>query len=165
MKKKLSKIDWVYIVVIIVCVLGELLLPATGKLVLLDELCGGVIVAILGLWFLKGTAITWSSCGWKNRILFSMLTVLMLGVSMILAKDAALDLIQGSTTVELTDCSVEKRSGSLGVIGLDYYLWGTDADGKEYRFTISGSDYERLKREKEVTVLGYVNTERVIAYR
>ena len=163
--KKVAIFDGVCVVIILAGIIGGLLLPVTGKLVLVDELCGGIAVLGTGLWLCKIAVNAWRAGNKKNGMLFSALTALLIAVSIVMAKDAVLDLMQGSTTVTLSDCSVEKRGASRGIISLDYYLTGTDEQGNTYTFEISGEDYMRLENKPSVTVEGYVNTGRVITYR
>lgn len=161
--KKLTTFDYVCAAVILVGVIGGFLFPATGRLVLLDELCGGLTVLGAGIWFIK-PAIMARRSG-KSLFLPCALAAVLMIVSIMITKDAVLDLAVGSATVTLTDCSVETRGSSRGITSLDYYLVGKADEDTTCRFEISGKDYERLKHKNTVVVTGYLNSGRIITYQ
>jgi len=160
--KKLIIFDVFCSILVLMGLLGGILLPVTGELVLLDELCAGIMLLGSGLWCVK-FVISMSKSG-KDFLWSSLLVALFLIVSVVISKDAIHDIIDGRKAVNLYDCYVEKQETSKGITSLDYYLIGETKAGESYRFEISGSDYQRLESVSEVTVTGYLNSERIISY-
>lgn len=131
----------------------------------MGEICKDIAVFALFAWLLKETVQTWRLADWKKRIVHIVLTIAVLGGSLLLTKNTVLDIMNGSTTLRLTNCSVENSHTSRGIVSLRYYLEGTSEDGQEYKFMISGADCEALKRQNTVTITAYIHTKRVISYQ
>jgi hypothetical protein len=145
---------------------GEFLIPNTGELALLDELLGAIFLLAVGAELLKMTINLWKTSQWFHRLLFCALTIVFLGVGAWVVKDVALDLAQGSTTIHLSHCTVDKTR-RIRSFHVRYYLYGTDDSGKRHRFKITSEEYYRLYSPttpyiQSIRVVGYVHTGRVI---
>lgn len=162
MKKKLNTFDKVIICIVILCFVIALLIPTISSMVLLEECCNAIYFFSIGIWLAKLVIRVKNKENLKNIIIIILLMLVFFGVATMKAKNILVDAFNGEKTVMLSNLELEKRSSKRGIFSLHYYLKGTDNNGKEYRFKISGNEYEKILREDRVSINGFENTGRVV---
>jgi len=164
MRVTMGKLETVLLTVAAAGVVGTLLLPASGSLVLLRELVGIVPILAGGLWLVKVMVMIYNQKGWKDMLLLACVAAVLLGVSVLKIGRTAADATQGSQRAVLYNCDVETTMGTKGIFSLSYKLRGVDASGERYRLYLSGSDAQKLKDADTVTVEYYAHTKRVVVF-
>lgn len=162
MKKKLNIFDKVIICIVIICFVIALLIPTISTMVLFEECCNTILFLSIGIWLVKLVINIKNKENLKNIIIIVLLMLVFFGVATMNAKDILADIFNGEKTIMLSNFELEKRSSKRGIFSLHYYLKGTDNNGKEYRFKISGNEYEKILRQDRVSVKGFENTGRVV---
>ena len=159
--KKIEIFDWIYVSAFLVFVISGVFMPKAGKLALVDvaidsiNLCGISVYLILKIKKFK--------IGLRKNI-FLYLVCLVFGLSSLWnTKNFVLDLVLGPQKIQLYDIGIEKRQSAKGIIGLHYYLKGTDENGDRHTIEISGSDYNRMKvnTSDSIVFTYYKNTNRL----
>lgn len=162
-KKKLFYIIILFITV--VCLLSSIFIPETGQLVLLKEFFTILLMIILAVAIGKSLPSVFKSKKYLKSILVILVFIILCFVSVFKSADIFMDIITGTETITLHNCSTD-RSPSIKVFWRQhYYLRGLDSSGKAYRFRISESDYNNLKETDEVTVSCYKNTQRIVEFK
>lgn len=162
-KKKLFYIIILFITV--VCLLSGIFIPETGQLVLLKEFFTILLMIILAVAIGKSLPSVFKSKKYLKSILVILVFIILCFVSVFKSADIFMDIITGTETITLHNCSTD-RSPSIKVFWRQhYYLRGLDSSGKAYRFRISESDYNNLKETDEVTVSCYKNTQRIVEFK
>lgn len=162
-KKKLFYIIILFITV--VCLLSGIFIPETGQLVLLKEFFTVLLMIILAVAIGKSLPSVFKSKKHLKSILVILVFIILCFVSVFKSADIFMDIITGTETITLHNCSTD-RSPSIKVFWRQhYYLRGLDSSGKAYRFRISESDYNNLKETDEVTVSCYKNTQRIVEFK
>ena len=162
-KKKLFYIIILFITV--VCLLSSIFIPETGQLVLLKEFFTILLMIILAVAIGKSLPSVFKSKKYLKSILVILVFVILCFVAVFKSADIFMDIITGTETITLHNCSTD-RSPSIKVFWRQhYYLRGLDSSGKAYRFRISESDYNNLKETDEVTVSCYKNTQRIVEFK
>lgn len=161
-KSKLNVFDKVIIVIVIICFIVALLIPPISSLVLLEELCNAILFYSIAIWLIKLAIGIKNSQTFKKIIIILLLMLVLLGIATMKAKNILFDVFNGEKNIILSNLEIEKRSTKRGIFSLKYYLNGTDNNGKEYRFEISGDAYEKILQEDIISVRGFENTGRVI---
>jgi len=160
--KGISKFNIILITVAVVTTISASLIPEIGKFALLNEvsliLLMGAVTAILVKALL--TIIKFKKV---SGFLFGAAVALLIGmVAVSKTINTVKDYIAGPEWITLSECEVERRTGTKGVFSLKYYLKGEDGIGKSYRFILPGKEYESLHGVDSVSVLGYKNTGRIV---
>ena len=162
-KKKLFYIIILFITV--VCLLSGIFIPETGQLVLLKEFFTVLLMIILAVAIGKSLPSIFKSKKYLKSILVILVFIILCFVSVFKSADIFMDIITGTETITLHNCSTD-RSPSIKVFWRQhYYLRGLDSSGKAYRFRISESDYNNLKETDEITVSCYKNTQRIVEFK
>lgn len=162
-KKKLFYIIILFITV--VCLLSGIFIPESGQLVLLKEFFTVLLMIILAVAIGKSLPSVFKSKKHLKSILVILVFIILCFVSVFKSADIFMDIITGTETITLHNCSTD-RSPSIKVFWRQhYYLRGLDSSGKAYRFRISESDYNNLKETDEVTVSCYKNTQRIVEFK
>lgn len=159
--KKVKTFDLVYISALLVIVIAGVFMPKTGKLAMVDVAIDGIILwgifvyLVLKIKKLKG-------CIRKNIYLYVVSLVLVL-FSLWNTKNLVFDLVLGPQEIKLYNIGIENRQSYIGIIGLHYYLRGTDENGDRHIIEISGSDYNFMKGNTVDTMVltYYENTDRL----
>ena len=165
MKRKIRKIKKYEIrlaVLALIVIVMNFVIPKTGSLVLLDELCGVAIFVIIGIWAVCRLA----DKGKKEETIGKVICILIAAISLItavwLGSKIIRDLSAGPETVILTDLQVNHYQGHSGIFSSHYYMIGTDSQGEKFRAEISGRDYTELSGEDRVTITYYRYTDRIL---
>lgn len=162
-KKKLFYIIILFIT--FVCLLSSIFIPETGQLVLLKEFFTILLMIILAVAIGKSLPSIFKSKKYLKSILVILVFIILCFVAVFKSADIFMDIITGTETITLHNCSTD-RSQSIKVFWRQhYYLRGLDSSGKAYRFRISESDYNNLKETDKVTVSCYKNTQRIVEFK
>lgn len=162
-KKKLFYIIILFITV--VCLLFGIFIPESRQLVLLKEFFTVLLMIILAVAIGKSLPSVFKSKKHLKYILVIFVFIILCFVSVFKSADIFMDIITGTETITLHNCSTD-RSPSIKVFWRQhYYLRGLDLSGKAYRFRISESDYNNLKETDEITVSCYKNTQRIVEFK
>ena len=164
MKRKIQTYEIILCIFVLAVVAAGLLMPKTGPLVMIDEICD--IVAIWTVCIYVIVRIIQS----RGRFQASVKAVRILVIAacvvigVLFTGSTALDLVSGPETARLTDIQVSRSQAHTGIFSLHYYLTGTDSRGERVRLEISGDDYTRLSGSSSVTVEYYRHTGRIVKY-
>ena len=101
----------------------------------------------------------------KQKIIRNIIMVCCIIICLWFSKGIALDVINGAKEETLSDVTVSRYQGPSGIISLHYYLVGTDESGDTIRLEISADDYSNLSMKRQIQVVYYENTRRVIECR
>lgn len=166
--EKMTKKKLFYIIILfitVVCLLSGIFIPETGQLVLLKEFFTVLLMIILAVAIGKSLPSIFKSKKYLKSILVILVFIILCFVSVFKSADIFMDIITGTETITLHNCSTD-RSPSIKVFWRQhYYLRGLDSSGKAYRFRISESDYNNLKETDEITVSCYKNTQRIVEFK
>ena len=163
-KRKIQTYEIILCIFVLAVVAAGLLMPKTGSLVMIDEICD--IVAIWTVCIYVIVRIIQS----RGRFQASVKAVRILVIAacvvigVLFTRSTALDLVSGPVTAQLTDIQVSRSQAHTGIFSLHYYLTGTDSRGERVRLEISGDDYTRLSGSSSVTVEYYRHTGRIVKY-
>ena len=163
-KRKIQTYEIILCIFVLAVVAAGLLMPKTGSLVMIDEICD--IVAIWTVCIYVIVRIIQS----RGRFQASVKAVRILVIAacvvigVLFTGSTALDLVSGPETARLTDIQVSRSQAHTGIFSLHYYLTGTDSRGERVRLEISGDDYTRLSGSSSVTVEYYRHTGRIVRY-
>ncbi len=145
-----------------VLVLCSVIIPEIGKITLLNELLGIMVMGSVIVMLVKALIATVRSRKTLNILVLSAVVLVIGIVAGFKSVNVIKDVTSGPEWITISNCEVEKRNTSRGIFGLNYYLKGEDLNGDVYRFSISGKEFDILNGEDEVSVLCYKNTERIV---
>ena len=156
--KRLKKQEIIFFVLVLAVIAAGLLLPKTGELVLLDELCNSSVLWIVCVYVVVKVVRNKAS----GKALGAGLVIVCFALALWFSKDLVLDLSAGSQTIELRDIQVSESQGHTGIFSHHYYLTGSDNEDEILRLEISGEDYGRLQQGQTVRVEYYKHTGRIV---
>lgn len=165
MKNWLKRADSIFYVLVFVVIGVGLLLPKTGPMALLDELFDVLIIWIAGAYIIYKLVRKGKMYDSKQKIIRNIIMVCCIIICLWFSKGVALDVINGAKEETLSDVTVSRYQGPSGIISLHYYLVGTDESGDTIRLEISADDYSNLSMKRQIQVVYYENTRRVIECR
>ena len=154
MKRKIQTYEIILCIFVLAVVAAGLLMPKTGSLVMIDEICD--IVAVWTVCIYVIVRIIQS----RGRFQASVKAVRIL----VIAACVVIGVLFTGSTAQLTDIQVSRSQAHTGIFSLHYYLTGTDSRGERVRLEISGDDYTRLSGSSSVTVEYYRHTGRIVRY-
>ena len=158
MMKKINKVEILLVILVLIVITAGLLLPKTGELVLLDELCNSSVLWIVCVYVVVKVVRNKAS----GKALGAGLVIVCFALALWFSKDLVLDLSAGSQTIELRDIQVSESQGHTGIFSHHYYLTGSDNEDEILRLEISGEDYGRLQQGQTVRVEYYKHTGRIV---
>lgn len=163
-KRKIQTYEIILCIFVLAVVAAGLLMPKTGSLVMIDEICD--IVAIWTVCIYVIVRIIQSRGRFQASVKAARVLVIAACVAtgVLFTRSTALDLVSGPVTAQLTDIQVSRSQAHTGIFSLHYYLTGTDSRGERVRLEISGDDYTRLSGSSSVTVEYYRHTRRIVRY-
>lgn len=153
-KRKIQTYEIILCIFVLAVVAAGLLMPKTGSLVMIDEICD--IVAVWTVCIYVIVRIIQS----RGRFQASVKAVRIL----VIAACVVIGVLFTGSTAQLTDIQVSRSQAHTGIFSLHYYLTGTDSRGERVRLEISGDDYTRLSGSSSVTVEYYRHTGRIVRY-
>ena len=156
--KKINKVEILLVILVLIVITAGLLLPKTGELVLLDELCNSSVLWIVCVYVVVKVVRNKAS----GKALGAGLVIVCFALALWFSKDLVLDLSAGSQTIELRDIQVSESQGHTGIFSHHYYLTGSDNEDEILRLEISGEDYGRLQQGQTVRVEYYKHTGRIV---
>ncbi len=162
-KRKIQTYEIILCIFVLAVVAAGLLMPKTGPLVMIDEICD--IVAIWTVCIYVIVRIIQSRGRFQASVKAARILVIAacVVIGVLFTRSTALDLVSGPVTAQLTDIQVSRSQAHTGIFSLHYYLTGTDSRGERVRLEISGYDYTRLLGSS-VTVEYYRHTRRIVRY-
>lgn len=166
--EKMTKKKLFYIIILfitVVCLLSSIFIPETGQLVLLKEFFTVLLMIILAVAMGKSLPSVFKSKKHLKSILVIFVFVILCFVAVFKTADIFKDIIAGTETITLYNCSIDRSPSIKFIWRQHYYLRGLDSNGTAYRFRISGNDYNNLKETDEVTVSCYKNTQRIVEFK
>ncbi len=163
-KRKIQTYEIILCIFVLAVVAAGLLMPKTGPLVMIDEICD--IVAIWTVCIYVIVRIIQSRGRFQASVKAARVLVIAacVAIGVLFTRSTALDLVSGPVTAQLTDIQVSRSQAHTGIFSLHYYLTGTDSRGERVRLEISGDDYTRLSGSSSVTVEYYRHTRRIVRY-
>lgn len=164
-KRKIKKSDIVLALLVLAAVAAGLLLPRSGKLVLLDELSGIAAIWIVCIYVILKVIHGWKAGGKSIKTAGVIIAAVCAAVCLWSVKDLAADLVSGTRTVMLTDIEVRESQAHTGIFSHHYYLLGMDPQGKWIHVEISAGDYERTGGNKSAELVYYEHTGRTVSVR
>ena len=163
-KRKIQTYEIILCIFVLAVVAAGLLMPKTGSLVMIDEICD--IVAVWTVCIYVIVRIIQSRGRFQASVKAARVLVIAacVAIGVLFTRSTALDLVSGPVTAQLTDIQVSRSQAHTGIFSLHYYLTGTDSRGERVRLEISGDDYTRLSGSSSVTVEYYRHTRRIVRY-
>ena len=163
-KRKIQTYEIILCIFVLAVVAAGLLMPKTGPLVMIDEICD--IVALWTVCIYVIVRIIQSRGRFQASVKAARVLVIAacVAIGVLFTRSTALDLVSGPVTAQLTDIQVSRSQAHTGIFSLHYYLTGTDSRGERVRLEISGDDYTRLSGSSSVTVEYYRHTGRIVKY-
>ena len=163
-KRKIQTYEIILCIFVLAVVAAGLLMPKTGSLVMIDEICD--IVAVWTVCIYVIVRIIQSRGRFQASVKAARVLVIAacVAIGVLFTRSTALDLVSGPVTAQLTDIQVSRSQAHTGIFSLHYYLTGTDSRGERVRLEISGDDYTRLSGSSSVTVEYYRHTGRIVRY-
>ena len=163
-KRKIQTYEIILCIFVLAVVAAGLLMPKTGSLVMIDEICD--IVAVWTVCIYVIVRIIQSRGRFQASVKAARVLVIAacVAIGVLFTRSTAIDLVSGPVTAQLTDIQVSRSQAHTGIFSLHYYLTGTDSRGERVRLEISGDDYTRLSGSSSVTVEYYRHTRRIVRY-
>lgn len=164
MKRKIQTYEIILCIFVLTLVVAGMLMPKTGPLVMIDEVCDILVVWTVCIYVIVRIIQSRGRFPTSVKAARVLAIAACVVVGVLFMGSTALDLVSGPETVQLTDIQVSRSQAHTGVFSLHYYLTGTDSQGERVRLEISGDDYTRLSGSNSVTVEYYRHTGRITRY-
>lgn len=161
-RRKMEKYEMILGILLLAVIAAGLLLPETGNLVLLDELCGAAVIWMVCIYVIARVLRNRAALSFSGKVVGAAAVILCIAAVLWFSKDVGLDLAAGPQTATLTDIQLTGAQAHTGIFSRHYDLLGTDSQGERIRVEISGQDYERLEAAGRVFIEYYPNTKRVV---
>ena len=163
-KRKIQTYEIILCIFVLAVVAAGLLMPKTGSLVMIDEICDIVVIWTVCIYVI--VRIIQSRGRFQASVKAARILVIAacVAIGVLFTGSTALDLVSGPEMAQLTDIQVSRSQAHTGIFSLHYYLTGTDSRGERVRLEISGDDYTRLSGSSSVTVEYYRHTGRIVRY-
>lgn len=163
-KRKIQTYEIILCIFVLAVVAAGLLMPKTGSLVMIDEICDIVAVWTVCIYVIVRIIQSRGRFQASVKAVRILVIAACVVIGVLFTGSTALDLVSGSETAQLTDIQVSRSQAHTGIFSLHYYLTGTDSRGERVRLEISGDDYTRLSGSSSVTVEYYRHTGRIVRY-
>lgn len=163
-KRKIQTYEIILCIFVLAVVAAGLLMPKTGSLVMIDEICDIVAVWTVCIYVIVRIIQSRGRFQASVKAVRILVIAACVVIGVLFTGSTALDLVSGPETARLTDIQVSRSQAHTGIFSLHYYLTGTDSRGERVRLEISGDDYTRLSGSSSVTVEYYRHTGRIVRY-
>lgn len=163
-KRKIQTYEIILCIFVLAVVAAGLLMPKTGPLVMIDEICDIVAVWTVCIYVIVRIIQSRGRFQASVKAVRILVIAACVVIGVLFTRSTALDLVSGPVTAQLTDIQVSRSQAHTGIFSLHYYLTGTDSRGERVRLEISGDDYTRLSGSSSVTVEYYRHTGRIVRY-
>ncbi len=160
--RKIKKYEIILCILVLAVIAAGLLLPKTGNLVLLDELCNAAVIWIACIYVIVRALRNRTALPFSGRAAGVAAVIVCIAVALWFSKDIGLDLAAGPQTATLTDIQLSKAQAHTGIFSHHYYLTGSDNNGVTLRAEITGEEYSRLPQGGTVTIEYYEHTRRIV---
>ena len=160
--RKIKNHEIVLCILVLAVIAAGLLLPETGNLALLDELCDVVVIWIVCIYVIVRVLRNRTALPFSGRAAGVAAVIVCIAVALWFSKDLGLDLAAGPQTATLTDIQLSKAQAHTGIFSHHYYLTGSDNNGVTLRAEITGEEYSRLPQGGTVTIEYYEHTRRIV---
>ena len=164
MKRKIQTYEIILCIFVLAVVVVGLLMPKTGALVMVDEICDVLAIWTVCIYVIVRIIQSRGKFSGSVKAARILVVAACIVAGVLFTRSAALDLVSGPETIQLTDIQVSKSQAHTGIFSLHYYLTGTDSQGERIRLEISGDDYTRLSGSGSVTVEYYRHTGSIVRY-
>ena len=161
-RRKITKYEIILCILVLAVIAAGLLLPKTGNLVLLDELCDVAVIWIVCIYVIVRALRNRTALPFSGRAAGVAAVIVCIAVALWFSKDLGLDLAAGPQTATLTDIQLSKAQAHTGIFSHHYYLTGSDNNGVTLRAEITGEEYSRLPQGGTVTIEYYEHTRRIV---
>ena len=161
-ERKIKKYEIILCILVLAVIAAGLLLPETGNLVLLDELCNAAVIWIACIYVIVRALRNRTALPFSGRAAGVAAVIVCIAVALWFSKDIGLDLAAGPQTATLTDIQLSKAQAHTGIFSHHYYLTGSDNNGVTLRAEITGEEYSRLPQGGTVTIEYYEHTRRIV---
>ena len=158
-KRKIQTYEIILCIFVLAVVAAGLLMPKTGSLVMIDEICDIVAVWTVCIYVIVRIIQSRGRFQASVKAVRILVIAACVVIGVLFTGSTALDLVSGA---QLTDIQVSRSQAHTGIFSLHYYLTGTDSRGERVRLEISGDDYTRLSGSSSVTVEYYRHTGRIV---
>ena len=155
--RKIKKYEIILCILVLAVIAAGLLLPKTGNLVLLDELCNAAIIWIACIYVIVRALSSRTALSVSGKAARAAAVIICIAFVFWFSKDIVLDLAAGPRTAALTDIQVSETQ--------HYYLTGSDHNGETVRAEISREEYNKyngLPQSGTVTIEYYEHTRRIV---
>lgn len=152
----------IFCILVLAVIAAGLLLPETGNLALLDELCDVAVIWIVCIYVIVRALRNRTALPFSGRAAGAAAVIVCIAVALWFSKDIGLDLAAGPQTATLTDIQLSKAQAHTGIFSHHYYLTGSDNNGVTLRAEITGEEYSRLPQGGTVTIEYYEHTRRIV---
>ena len=163
-KRKIQTYEIILCIFVLAVVAAGLLMPNTGSLVMIDEICDIVAVWTVCIYVIVRIIQSRGRFQASVKAVRILVIAACVVIGVLFTGSTALDLVSGPEMAQLTDIQVSRSQAHTGIFSLHYYLTGTDSRGERVRLEISGDDYTRLSGSSSVTVEYYRHTGRIVRY-
>ena len=163
-KRKIQTYEIILCIFVLAVVAAGLLMPNTGSLVMIDEICDIVAVWTVCIYVIVRIIQSRGRFQASVKAVRILVIAACVVIGVLFTGSTALDLVSGPEMAQLTDIQVSRSQAHTGIFSLHYYLTGTDSRGERVRLEISGDDYTRLSGSSSVTVEYYRHTRRIVRY-
>lgn len=163
-KRKIQTYEIILCIFVLAVVAAGLLMPKTGSLVMIDEICDIVAVWTVCIYVIVRIIQSRGRFQASVKAVRILVIAACVVIGVLFTGSTALDLVSGPEMAQLTDIQVSRSQAHTGIFSLHYYLTGTDSRGERVRLEISGDDYTRLSGSSSVTVEYYRHTGRIVRY-
>ena len=163
-KRKIQTYEIILCIFVLAVVAAGLLMPKTGSLVMIDEICDIVAVWTVCIYVIVRIIQSRGRFQASVKAVRILVIAACVAIGVLFTGSTALDLVSGPEMAQLTDIQVSRSQAHTGIFSLHYYLTGTDSRGERVRLEISGDDYTRLSGSSSVTVEYYRHTGRIVKY-
>ena len=160
--RKIKNHEMIFCILVLAVIAAGLLLPETGNLALLDELCDVAVIWIVCIYVIVRALRNRTALPFSGRAAGAAAVIVCIAVALWFSKDIGLDLAAGPQTATLTDIQLSKAQAHTGIFSHHYYLTGSDNNGVTLRAEITGEEYSRLPQGGTVTIEYYEHTRRIV---
>ncbi len=164
-ERKIKKYEIILCILVLAVIAAGLLLPKTGELVLLDELCSILVIWIVCIYVVVRVIHNWKTGEKSTKTAGVIIAAVCAELCLWFTKDLAADLVSGTKPVILTDIEVRESQAHTGIFSHHYYLLGTDPQGERIRVEISAEDSARMAGNKSAILVYYEHTRRAVSVR
>ena len=141
-ERKIKKYEIILCILVLAAVAAGLLLPKTGELVLLDELCSISVIWIVCIYVVVRVIHNWKTGEKSTKTAGVIIAAVCAAVCLWFTKDLAADLVSGTKTVMLTDIPAFSH---ITIICWGRILRGKGSVWKYQQMTIRGRDWREIQ--------------------